>query len=144
MPRALDGVFQMDRVKLMKLITTGLALAVVGLAIMIASNTIRTGAPSLFIAINNENTLNFLSNFYGYAEYAERALSSTQAQYWLVASMYLVKAIGQVALLFGMLLALVGLLGSAISQQNEDKIRLVCMIASCVVIFVMFTGMLGI
>jgi hypothetical protein len=134
----------MDRVKLMKLITTGLALAVVGLAIMIASNTIRTGAPSLFIAINNENTLNFLSNFYGYAEYAERALSSTQAQYWLVASMYLVKAIGQVALLFGMLLALVGLLGSAISQQNEDKIRLVCMIASCVVIFVMFTGMLGI
>jgi hypothetical protein len=134
----------MDRVKLMKLITSGLAMAIMGLAIMIASNTIRAGAPSLFTAINNENTLNFLSNFYGYAEYAERSLQSTQAQYWLVAAMYLIKAIGQIALLFGLLLALVGLLGSAISQQNEDKMRLVCMIASCVLIFVLFMGMLSI
>lgn len=142
MPRSLDTAFQMDRAKLLKFITSGLFMAIVGLATMIASNTIRAAAPSLFTAINNENTLNFYNNLYGYAEYAERSLQSTQSQYWLVAGMYLIKAIGQIALLFGMLIALVGLLGSAFNPQNEDKMRLVCLIASCVVIFVMFTGML--
>jgi hypothetical protein len=138
MPRAFDSVFQMDRVKLLKLITSGLVLAVLGLAIMMATNTIISGAPSLFSAINNENTLNFYNNLYGYAEWAERNLQSTQSQNWLVAAMWLLKAVGQIALLFGLLIALIGLFGSAINPQTDDKMRLVCMITGCVLLFVMF------
>jgi hypothetical protein len=151
MPRALDGVFQMDKVKLMKLITSGLVLAVVGLAIMIATNTIRTMATgsgptnnALYNVLMTENNLNFWNNLYGYAEWAERSTSISQSVTWIVAACYLLKAIGQIALLFGMLLALIGLLGSAINPQNEDKMRLVCMITGCVIIFVMFMGMISV
>ncbi len=144
MARALDNVFQMDRAKLMKLITNGLVLAVLGLAIMIASKTIAVNASSIFAPIDTENTLNYFNNFYGYAEWLARDTQLTQSQSWLVAAMYLVKTVGQIALLFGLLLALVGLLGSAINPQNDDKMRLVCMITCAVLIFVLFYGFFGV
>jgi hypothetical protein len=137
-----DNAFQTDGAKLLKYITTGLLLAAVGIVVIIVGNTIRTGSTSLFNAINYENNLNFWSSFISYSEYLERSNQSTQAGYWITAATYLFKAVGQIAVVFGLILALLGFLGCAFNHNNEDKMRLVCLIASCVILFVMFTGML--
>jgi hypothetical protein len=144
MPRMVDTIFKMDREKLLKTITSGITLAIMGLAIMVVSNTVRNGLPSLANALGQENSLNFWSSFYGYAEYAARAAQLNQAQYWIVATCYFIKAVGQVALLLGILFALLGFLGSAFNKDNEDKVRLVCLIAGCVLLFVVFYGMLNV
>ncbi|MBN2153122.1 MAG: hypothetical protein JW839_16840 [Candidatus Lokiarchaeota archaeon] len=143
-----DNVFQMDGVKLLRFITTGLILAAVGLAIILASGSIRTamtsGTYNLYSAITYENQLNFWSGFISYAEYVERGSQLTQGMNWLFATLLLLRAIGQVAVVFGLILALLGFLGCAFNTQNEDKMRLVCMISGCVIIFVLFMGILGI
>lgn len=142
-----DNVFQTDGAKLLKYITTGLLLAGVGIAIMIASNTIRVQAwPSTSYSFYNilvyENNLNFWSSFYGYAQYIERGTQITQGLHWLYISCVLIKAVGQIIVVFGLIIALLGFLGCAFNHNNEDKMRLACLIASCVILFVMFYGML--
>ncbi len=136
-----DNVFQTDGAKLLRYITTGLVLAVIGLAIILAGDTIRNSTTSLFNAIAYENQLNFWSSFISYAEYLERSTQATQAGYWITATCYLLRAVGQVAVVFGLVLALLGFLGCAFNSQNEDKMRLVCLISSCVIIFVLFYAM---
>ncbi len=148
MARAVDNVFQMDRTKLVKLIVNGLVLAIIGFAIMLACKTIQSAATgtsgALVTALGNENSANFWSNLYGWAEYVERNAQITQSLNWMVVACLLLKAIGQIALVFGLLIALIGLLGSAINPQNDDKMRLVCMITGCVLIFVIFYNFISV
>ncbi|MEX2682023.1 MAG: hypothetical protein Q6373_010505 [Candidatus Sigynarchaeota archaeon] len=142
-----DNVFQTDGARLLKYITSGLVMAAVGLAIMIATNSIRssmTGTYNLVTVMTTENQLNFWSNFIGYAEYMERQTQITQAVNWIVAACFLIKAVGQIAVVFGLVIALLGFLGCAFNSANEDKMRLVCMISGCVIIFVLFMGLISV
>nr|MDO8084638.1 hypothetical protein [Candidatus Sigynarchaeum springense] len=136
-----DNVFQTDGARLLKYITTGLFLAAVGLAIILAGDSTRSSLTSVFNAIDYENRLNFWSSFISYAEYVERGTQATQASYWITATCWLLRAVGQIAVVFGLIIALLGFLGCAFNSANEDKMRLVCLISSCVIIFVLFYTM---
>jgi hypothetical protein len=135
MPRFVDGLQEVDKAKLLRLIIYGLILTVVGLSIMMVCRSISMGAADWVIIQDTENQMNFWNNMYGINEFNARASDIDQTANWMRFQSYIFGAVGRVALNFGMLMAMIGLFGFAINKVADDKTRLVCLVTACAVLF---------
>ena len=130
----LSALPQVDKARAIRLVVFGLVLALVGMAILMVSQSIAGASTPWGNMASQENEMNFWNGLYGNTEYEMRQAEITRTMNLMALQLFIFAPIARVAMSFGLGLLVLGFVFLAMDATVDEKSRHVFAIIAAIVV----------